>query len=56
MPDRLKIVVTKIINAVETELDPVEILYTDNTDVDVELELVNGTGGPLMRPKTPPRL
>jgi hypothetical protein len=56
MADKVKIKPTIIVNGVSTVLPDIEIDYTPGVDMDVELELVHGPGGPVMRPKTPPRL
>lgn len=55
MPDKVKIKPTIIVNGVSTNLPDIDIDYTVNADMDIELELVHGPGGPVMRPKTPPR-
>lgn len=56
MPDKVKIKGSLIINGVTTVTFPdIDINYTANVDMDVELELVHGPGGPVLRPKTPPR-
>jgi hypothetical protein len=57
MANKLKISGSLIINGVTAVTFPdVDINYTPNVDMDVELELVHGPGGPVLRPKTPPRL
>lgn len=55
MADKVIIKPKIIVNNVATTLPDIEINYTVNVDMDIELELVHGPGGPVMRPKTPPR-
>lgn len=57
MADKVKIKGSIIINGTTTVTFPdIDINYTVNQDMDIELELVHGPGGPVLRPKTPPRL
>lgn len=55
MPDKIKVTVETVVSGVVTKLNVIDIPYTVSVDMDVELELVHN-GGPLMRPKTPPKL
>jgi hypothetical protein len=56
MPDKVKIKGSLIVGGVTLVTFPdIDINYTVGVDMDIELELVHGPGGPVMRPKTPPR-
>ena len=51
-------ITTKIYNSTGTELFDLgteEMDYTSNVDMDIELELVHDTGGPIVRPKEAPK-
>lgn len=57
MADRVKIKGTLIVNNVIMVTFPdIDINYTSGVNMDIELELVHGEGGPILRPKTPPRI
>lgn len=57
MADKVKIEGSLIVNGSTVVTFPdVFINYSTGVDMDVELELVHGPGGPVLRPKTPPRL
>lgn len=56
MSDKVKIKAALIIDGVQTVLPEIEIRYVEFVDMDIELELVHGPVGPVLRPKTPPRL
>jgi hypothetical protein len=56
MPNKIVIRISTVVDNEPVELNEVELDYTPDVDMDVELELVHDNGGPIMRPKTPPRL
>ena len=56
MADKVKIKTSLIVGGIVTKTFPdIDINYVENVNMDIELELVHGPGGPVMRPKTPPR-
>lgn len=56
MADKVKIKPSVIVGNVTTTLPDIDINYTSGVNMDIELELVHGEGGPILRPKTPPRI